>query len=104
MTQTLTAPNPAVFPDDVLAFAAERGVTEYLGPLYDLAKTCFDGTDVGIKLESDGEIADMSWIAFEVAVSDWNLDRFRAAYDRWIAGFIEACPSDDSIHFVLGMR
>ncbi len=55
MTPTLTAPDPAIFPAAVLAFAAERGVTDYLTPLYDLAKHCFPGADVTVTFESDCE-------------------------------------------------
>src|SRR5436305_3092 len=36
MTPTLTAPDPAIFPEDVRRFAAERGVTGCLTPLYEL--------------------------------------------------------------------
>ena len=43
MTPTVTAPDPAIFPEDVRRFAAERGVTQYLVPLYELAKRCFGG-------------------------------------------------------------
>src|SRR4051794_16844292 len=67
MTPTLTTPDPAVFPEDVRAFAAERGVTEYLAPLYDLARRCFAGADVTVALESDYEIPDLSWIVYQVA-------------------------------------
>ena len=43
MTPTLTTPDPAVFSEDVRRFAAERGVTDYLVPLYELTRRCFPG-------------------------------------------------------------
>jgi hypothetical protein len=104
MTPTLTAPVPAVFPPDVLAFAAERGVTEYLVPLYELAKRCFPGAEVAVEFESDYEIADLNWIVYAVTVSDWDMDRIQAAYRVWLAAFSEACPPDVSGAFVLGKR
>lgn len=102
MTPTLTAPDPAVFPADVLAFAAERGVTDYLVPVYELAKHCFDGVDVTVSQAFDYEIADLGWIVFTPAVGDWDYPRYQAAQNRWVAGFMRLCPSDDSIHFILG--
>lgn len=55
-------------------------------------------------LEFDGEIAGLGWIVFAPAASGWDRDRCRAVKARWYAGFKEVCPSDDSIHFVLGLR
>jgi hypothetical protein len=104
MTPTLTTPDPAVFPDDVRAFAAERGVTEYLVPLYELAKRCFPGADVTVLLEDDAEIPDLRWIVYAVAVSHWDLDRIQAAYRQWLTAFSAACPPDASGAFVLGKR
>jgi hypothetical protein len=104
MPPTLTPPDPAVFPEDVRRFAAARGVTEYLVPLYELAKRCFDGADVTVTQENDCEVADLGWIVFAPATSDWDLDRYRSAKARWYAGFVELCPSDDSINFVLRIR
>ena len=43
MSPTLTVPDPAIFPPDVVAFAAERDVTQYLMPVYELTRRCFPG-------------------------------------------------------------
>src|SRR5437762_12452968 len=105
MPPTLTPPDPAAFPEDVHRFAVERGVTGYLTPLYELAKQCFDGADVTVHLELDYEIAGLGWIVFAPAASGWDFERYRAAAKaRWYAGFVELCPSDDSINFVLRLR
>ena len=104
MTPTLIAPDPAVFPADVLAFAAERGVTEYLVPLYDLAKRCFPGADVAVEFESDYEIEGLNWVVFAVTVNHWDLERIQAAYRMWLAAFSDTCPPDVSAAFVLGKR
>jgi hypothetical protein len=101
---TLTAADATIFPEDVLRFAADRGVTEYLVPLYELARRCFDGVDVAVKVEHDYEAPGLSWVVFEVPVAAWDMGRYQAAHDRWLAGFGGLCPSDLSIHFVLGMR
>src|SRR5947209_15982623 len=92
VTPTWTAPDPTVFPPEVLAFAAERGVTEYLAPLYDLAQQCFDGAEMRVLREIDPEIPDLQWIVFEVASSDWPPERSQQAHARWLAGFHPTCP------------
>ena len=104
MTPTLTAPDPAIFPADVLAFAAERGVTDYLMPLYELTRRCFPEVEIGVTQQNDYEIADLGWIVFETAVGDWDLDRYRAAKDRWIGEFLDTVPPADRQPFILGMR
>src|SRR4051794_35429728 len=104
MSPTLTAPDPAVFPEDVRRFAAERGVTRYLEPLYELTKRSFDGAETRVLHERDPEIAGLQWIVYEVAAGDWDLDRYRAAHDRWLAGFHQTCPAADRGAFVLGER
>src|SRR4051794_27071370 len=92
MPPTLAAPAPAVFPADVLAFAAERGVTEYLVPLYDLAKRWFDGADVTVTFESDYEIPGLSWIVYQVDAGQWEDDRRRTAYYRYTDEKVRKLP------------
>jgi hypothetical protein len=102
MTPTLTAPDPAVFPEDVRAFAAERGVTDYLVPLYELAKQCFPGADVIVLHERDPDLAGLEWVCFEAAAADWDADRYRAAKDCWQAEFV-LLPPPVREAFVLGV-
>jgi hypothetical protein len=104
MTPTLTAPDPAIFPADVLAFAAERGVTDYLVPIYELTRRCFPGVEIAVTQQNDYEIADLGWIVFETAVGDWDFDRYRAAKGRWIAELVRSIPPAARQPFVLGMR
>src|SRR5207237_750442 len=104
MTPTLTVPDPAVFPEDVRRFAAERGVTGYLAPLYELTRQCFPGVEIAVRHDIDYEEADLAWIIFEVGVRDWDLDRYRAAKDRWISEFLRSVPPADRAPFILGMR
>lgn len=102
MTPTMIALDPAVFPADVLAFAATRGVTDYLVPLYELAKHSFDGAVVTVRHEYDPDIADLQWICFEVAAADWDAGRYRAAKDGWHAGYLPLPPAVREA-FVLGV-
>jgi hypothetical protein len=101
---TLTAPDPAVFPEDVRRFAADRGVTEYLVPLYDLAKQCFPGADVAVHLERDYEIAGLGWVVYVAAARNWDRDRSRAAKDRWRKAVVAMLPPDARQPFGLDVR
>jgi hypothetical protein len=105
VTPTATTLDPAVFPEDVRAFAAERGVTEYLVPLYELAKRCFPGAEMTVTQEYDCEIPDLGWIVYEVAVyGTWDDEPRLAAHRRWIEELVRTVPPDARGSFVLGMR
>src|SRR5947208_749150 len=104
MTPTLTAPDPAVFPAAVRAFAAARGVTGYLVPLYDLTKRCFNGADVTVTLESDYEAPDLSWIVYHVAAGDGGEEPRQAARSRWRDEKLRVLPPSASGLFVLRVR
>jgi hypothetical protein len=104
VTPTLTAPDPAIFPEDVCRFAAERGVTEYLVPLYDLAKRCFDGADVTMTVESDYEIPDLSWIVYHVAAGLGEDEPRQAGRSRWRDEKLRTLPPSACGLFVLRVR
>jgi D-arabinose 5-phosphate isomerase GutQ len=104
MSPTLTAPDPAVFPADVLAFAARRGVTDYLVPLYELAKRCFDGAAVTVTQEDDCEIPGLAWVVYSVPVAEWDAARYDAAHRSWRDGFRDLCPPAAAEAFALGLR
>src|SRR5262245_41861034 len=104
MTPTLTAPDPVLFPEDVRRFAAARGVTDYLVPLYDLARRCFDGAEVAVRLEEDAEIADYRWIAYEVDTVGRTAEQLFDAHLRYTKALVEMCPPQVSECFALGMR
>jgi hypothetical protein len=41
---------------------------------------------------------------YEVGVRDWDLERYRAARDRWIGEFLRSVPPADRAPFILGVR
>src|SRR4051794_32668473 len=104
MTPTLTAPDPAIFPEDVQAFAAERGVTEYLVSLYDLAKRCFNGTNVTVTVENDYEIPDLSWVVYHVTAGPGDDEARQAGRTQWRDEKLRSLPLDASGFFVLRVR
>ncbi len=104
MTPTLTTFDSAVFPADVLAFAAAHGVTDYLVPLYELAADGFPGIDATVHLELDGEIPDLGWIVFRMAASSWPYERSWAAKERWRNTVHATFPKDVRGLFGLDVR
>jgi hypothetical protein len=105
MTPTAAVLDPAIFPDDVRQFAAERGVSDYLAPLYDLTRQCFPDASITLTQENDYEIPDLGWIVYNVAVYDtWDEARRRAARYRWIEELVRTVPPDARRSFVVGMR
>jgi hypothetical protein len=92
MTPTVTAPDPTAFPENVRHFAAERGVTEYLVPLYQLAQQCFGGAEVAVTFETDYEIPGLSWIVYAVAARHLAAEPRRAGRRRWTAEVVRALP------------
>ncbi len=66
-TQTVSsAPQPTV-PPEVVAFAREQGVEQYLAPLIEPARQVYpSATRVEVFTEDDSEIADDRHIVFEL--------------------------------------
>lgn len=103
MPPTVTALDPAVFPAEVQAFAAERGVTDYLVPLYELAERCFPGATITVAAEADGDEPGLGWVCYEVGAAGWDARRYREAKDRWHAEYLRMPPAVRQA-FVLGVR
>ena len=104
MTPTATAPDPTIFSEDVRRFAAERSVTDYLVPLYELAKRHFPGADVTVTFESDYEIPDLHWIVYEVTGGDVAGASDRTAYYRLIDETLRIVPPSASGWFATRVR
>jgi hypothetical protein len=104
MTPTATVPDPAVFPEEVRRFAADRGVTDYLMPLYELTQRCFPGAAITLTQENDYENPGLGWIVYNVAVYDtWDQESCQAAHYRWIEELVRSIPPDARGSLVVGM-
>jgi hypothetical protein len=104
MIPTIDAkPLPAV-PQDVLAFAAEKGVTELLPRLFGLVRSIFPMKAVSVLLEEDAEIDDFEHIVFEVDTSGLDVETLVAAQQAWSAGKVEVRNPRQAAYFLLGMR
>ena len=91
-TQSVSAvPHPALTLE-VLAFAQELGVEQYLPALVALSERIFpEASHFQILLEGDPEIADDWHIVFRLAVS-LDVPQSLAADRQWIEGLCRVCP------------
>jgi hypothetical protein len=101
MTQATTSPQP-VLPADVTAFAAERGVADYLLPVWAMTQRVFPAPVV-VQVEEDAEIADWRYILFDVDVTGWNEQQLFAAQRQWTASIFQHCPATHVHLFRIGL-
>jgi hypothetical protein len=102
-TRTASAvPQPAVSPE-VLAFAREQGVEQYLPPLIAWARQVYpEATRFDVLIEEDPEIVNDRHIVFELDVPI-NVEQAREADRRWHAGMFDLIPAPLICVFRLGV-
>jgi hypothetical protein len=102
-SSTTILPVP-VAPPDVLAFAEEQGVTEYLPAVLALARRIFPIWPIKVFLEDDPEIANDWHIIVEVQLPhDAAVDTLFASHQQWSREIFQHCPSTHVCVFRLGM-
>ena len=100
---TTSLPLPVVSPD-VLAFAEQQGVADYLPAVLAMTRRIFPTWPIKVLLEGDPEIADDWHIVLEVQVpEDVDVDRAVDAHGQWSGEIFEHCPSTHVCVFRLGM-
>lgn len=87
---------------DVLAFAAEHGVADYLAALLEMTRRIFPTAPIRTLVEEDAEIADMRYILLEVDVAGLDVDQLVEAQHQWSTGLFAYCPSTHAHLFCLG--
>ncbi len=92
MPPTTTAP-PPVLPADVVAFAAEKGVSDYLPAVLEMTRLVFANCPVVPLLEDDPEIPAWRAIVMEVDVTGLSVEQLVAAQQRWSAAVFQHCPA-----------
>jgi hypothetical protein len=90
VTPTLAVPDLS---PEVVAFAAEKGVTDYLACLVRLARRIYPDRPLKIVVEDDPEIADVRTIVFQVDVGGMDPDACFATTREWNDGLFECCPA-----------
>jgi hypothetical protein len=93
MAQT-TIPAPPTFPTDVQAFAAERGVADYLAAVWALTEQTFPlASRIRSALYTDPVLVGERHIVFEVTVAGLGVERYAELHWQWSRGLFEACPA-----------
>jgi hypothetical protein len=103
-TMAETSMTQIALPADVLAYAAEKGVEQFLVPYLELTKRIFPAAQrLEIVLEEDPEIADLTFIVFKVQVAGLSVSQAVEAQQSWIRESLECCLPPRDSPFVLGM-
>jgi hypothetical protein len=78
---------------EVLAFAKEQGIADYLPPVLAMTRQLFPDREVGVFLDNDPDIPDDWHIVFAVDVTEWSVERIVDAQCRWAQEIFDHCPS-----------
>lgn len=90
---------------EVKAFAKERGLTAYLPKIMDLLHELFsDATKLNVAVHHDPEIADLSWLLFEVEVPWKTTEQILQGERDWNRATAAVCPKPLLMEFVLLLR
>ena len=89
--------------EEVLAFAAEQGVTQYLPAVLELARRLFPTAPTTVLKEGDPEIANDWHIVIEVDTTGMTVEQMIAAHNQWTRELFQRCPATHVCVFRLGM-
>lgn len=101
---TPTTATSWTWPAEVLAFAAEQGVTAYLEPVLEMTRRLFPDRPITAEVAADYEIPDERYITVWVEVTGLTVDQLGDRSERWYAGLREIGGRDRESWFHLGME
>ena len=90
---------------EVKAFAKERRLTPHLPKIIEVLHELFgDATKVNVAVHHDPEIADLSWLLFEVQVPWKTTEQILQGERDWNRATAAVCPKPLLTEFVLLLR
>jgi hypothetical protein len=95
---------PWACPPDVLAFAEEKSLGQYLEPLLEMTRRTFPGRFMSVSMQADGEIPDERYIAVWVKITGLSVAQLAEAEDRWYAEMRQLCSRAHETFFYLGAQ
>ena len=104
MNDTSATPSGPIVPPEVREFAAEKGVSRYLGAVIDLARQAFPSSALSVSLGQDAEDETHRYIALDVEAGGRTAEELLAGQRVWSGGVGRVCPSRQAVYFVLGWR
>jgi len=93
-----------VVPAEVREFAAEKGVSRYLGAAIALARQAFPSAALSVSLGQDAEDETHRYIALDAEAGCRTAEELLAGQRVWSGGIGRVCPSRQAVYFVLGWR
>ncbi len=94
MSAAATATTSWQWAAEVLAFAAEHQVADFLEPLLDATRNVFPtASSLRVVVENDPEIRDDGHIVFEVRVPKHDIPDFVKAVHFWTDELYRICPA-----------
>jgi hypothetical protein len=104
MNTALVARTEVAVPAEVRDFAAEKGVSRYLGEVIDLAQQAFPTSALFVSLGTDAEYEPHQYIALDVETGSRTAEELLAGQSSWSSGIGRVCPSHQAVYFVLGWQ
>jgi len=90
---------------DVIDFAAERGVADFLHPVLNMTQALFpDARRIEALLEYDPELANDCHIVFEVAVGPREVSHTVDQHWQWSRNLFQLCPATHTCLFGLHVK
>lgn len=103
MIQT-TSTLPVEVPPDVLAFAEDQGVAQYLPAVVEMTRWLFPNYPLTVQLEDDPEIANDWHIVLVVPAKNLQVPRALELTWDWHRGLFANCPAPLACVFRLGLE
>ena len=101
--QTLAPAFPAV-PPEVLAFATEQGVRDFVPGVLEMTRAIFGSAPLRFTLTEDPEIEDYRHLAIEVEAGELNSAKRLELGQRWSHALFDVCPATHVLTFLLRLR
>ena len=104
MALAASIPPLPTLPAEVLALAAQQGVTPYLGAVLEMTRRIFPGSHPAVFVEEDAEVAGDQYIVLEVDVTGFSGGQLAESRQRWLGEVSQHCPANRVNVFYLGMK
>ena len=88
-----TAQSSVAIPPEVVAFAAEQGVSKELPAVVEMTQRVYPNVPLSVILEDDPEIADDWHIVIEADPVNLTVEEALQAHDLWTDGLFACCPA-----------
>ena len=100
MTAPVKASTLPEVPTEVLSFAAEKGVSEWVYPVLEMTARAFPGRSIKLSVEYDYEDPEWQYIVLRTDVHDYTTEQYITADNALGAEFVRRIPPPARRYFV----